>query len=676
MFRTNGGLILWLMSIIVLALSIPSLLDHVFLEFVSNWLFFAEGYFHFQDLARALFLVFVFLPYPILILGWKHTVAIPPRVELLILIICCFVPQNLMVNYGLKTIFLVLSGLLIVFGDFEKPRQVRKISTRSVWLLLPLLQYCFMWETSYYDHQIALLLFFYLWLGKPSLPFKRIPVKLSHNVLFFIILYCSVIILFSLQQGIEVSFYLACIFFLLPVPPRSTSSTFDIFAASLFLCAQFETQLKLLALTYVLLCIQFCIRLLRAGAWRRFVLVLLLSVYTCTNSRYVSSEKEVELPKLQKTTFSYFLQLKGQILAKNYDLSKSLPNVYREGNWFLFNDLKTQDLSNLYYLNWMEKDQNEVVTSSYLQDSLTTQGKKRWSLLTRQLDRIHTVFNFHEIFFLDQFKEWFEFFKESSVGGILVLTKDSYSTEQLSALLSVYSRFYPQAKIQIREDAFIVSWNLKLDTKVIGEIDVYPEMSIFSFLDAIKTRVVVYRYELLEYFIRGQLDQRVKLIDLSKWKEVLDATLYFYEVGYFGLALDYSFKLLEIDSLNEEYVYLNRLLQEKQKNHPYEKFYHQWLIEDEPSLPTNTSESILRKVFQTRYMWDWYKTQNNDISVRSDKENYWFDILVRLKTREISDALLPFEKAQKNIYSRLHQKVVKSIYEAQGKPKDALLYED
>lgn len=675
-FKTNGGLILWLSSIILLALSIPSLLDHVFLDFISNWLFFAEGYFHFQDLARALILVFVFLPYPILILGWKHTVAIPPQIELLIIIACCFIPQSLMVIYGLKTVVLVLSGLLIVFGEFERPRRIRKLSTRSVWLILPMLQYCYNWKQEYYDHQIVLLVFFLLWLGKPSLPFKRIAKKLTHNILFFLILYCSVVILFSLHEGIEVMLYLGLIYFLLPIPPRSASSGFDIFASILFLCMQFESPLAIFALSYFLLCIQFCLRLLKVGAWRRFILVLLLCIYTCTSSRYIALDSEIELPRLQKTSSRLFLQLQGQVLAKNYDISKSVENVYKEGNWFLFNDLKTNDLSNLYYLNWMERDQTGIVTSSYLQDSLRVQGKKRWELLTRQLTQVYTVFNFHEIFLLEQFKEWFEFFKKNSVGGVLVLTKDSYNTEQLGILLSMYSRFYPGAKVQIRDDAFVIAWNLKLNSKQVGNVEVYPTMSIFSFLDVVKSRAVVYRYELLEYFIKRSLDGDKAVLDLSKWRGILDTALYFYEVGYFSLALEYSSKLLEIDSLNEEYIYFNALLKQKQKSHHYEKFYFQWVNEDEPGLPADPAESILRKVFQTRYMWDWYNTGINNISSRSNSENYWFDILIKLKNQDVATALVPFEKSEEKSRSRLHQKIIKNIYEVQGKTKDALLYED
>ena len=211
------------------------------------------------------------------------------------------------------------------------------------------------------------------------------------------------------------------------------------------------------------------------------------------------------------------------------------------------------------------------------------------------MDNIYTIFNFHEIFLLEQFRDWFEFFKEDSKGSILLLTKDSYQINRISALLSMYTRFYPGARIQIREDVMIVAWNKEFKKKEIEGFHPYPEMSVFSFLDKIKSRSMVYRYELMEHFIQEDRAKAKNSLDLSQWKSILKSSLHFYEMGYFSLALDLSNQLLEIDSLNEEYRYFNLLLKHQQQTHHYEKFYKQWLEEDEPSLPQDTTESILRK---------------------------------------------------------------------------------
>ncbi|MCJ8345128.1 hypothetical protein MJH12_06285, partial [bacterium] len=249
-FKTNGGLILWLSSLIVLALSIPTILDSLFLDFVGNWLFFTEGYFHFQDIARAFLLVFLFLPWPILILGWKQTMALPPLMELLIFIACLFVPQKMMLFYGINTVVLVLSGLFIVFGEFDKENSRKKFTSRSLWIFLPLIHYWYNIKEAYYDHHWALLLFLFLWFGKPAYFLKRFSRKLVRNIVFFVILYSSSIILFSNLEGLEVIFYMAIIYLFLPNPPSSKLGIFEVFAALLFMLFQFEHPLHILALSY------------------------------------------------------------------------------------------------------------------------------------------------------------------------------------------------------------------------------------------------------------------------------------------------------------------------------------------------------------------------------------------------------------------------------------------
>ncbi|MCJ8347240.1 hypothetical protein MJH12_16995, partial [bacterium] len=247
---------------------------------------------------------------------------------------------------------------------------------------------------------------------------------------------------------------------------------------------------------------------------------------------------------------------------------------------------------------------------------------------------------------------------------------------RISALLSMYTRFYPGARIQIREDVMIVAWNKEFKKKEIEGFHPYPEMSVFSFLDKIKSRSMVYRYELMEHFIQEDRAKAKNSLDLSQWKSILKSSLHFYEMGYFSLALDLSNQLLEIDSLNEEYRYFNLLLKHQQQTHHYEKFYKQWLEEDEPSLPQDTTESILRKLFQTRYMWDWYNMGDHKISSRLDPLNYWFDLLLKIHNEDLEGALKDFERAKISSFSRLHQKIVKTAYEHQGKTKDAIFYED
>ncbi|PCJ19161.1 MAG: hypothetical protein COB02_08930 [Candidatus Cloacimonadota bacterium] len=675
-FKTGGGLILWLSSLIVLALSIPALVDSLFIELIAQWLFFTEGYFHFQGLIRSFLLVFLFLPWPILLLGWKETMGLPSLAEFLILFICLFIPQKLMLIYGLKTVIMVLSGLFIIFGDFDKSKSRKKFTTRSLWVFLPFVYYWYIWKEAYYDHQIALLIFLFLWFGKPAFFNKRLSRKLIDNIVIFFILYCSAVVLFSNTQGVEVAFYISGFFLLFPFPPTSRFGYFGVLVGLLFLFFQVKQKLYLLTLSYFVLCCQFSFLLFKRKVWIKAFLVLGLCWYTCTYSRYEIPIKHIELPVLQKTSTSYFLQLQGQTLVKSYDISACIKGAYTNGNWFLFNDLKSVDRNNLYYFNWVKKEKSSIVSTAYLQDSFHLQGKKRWKLLTRQLKNIYTIFNFHEIFLLEQFRDWFEFFREDSKGSILILTKDTYRIDKINALLSMYSRFYPKAKVQLREDAIIVAWGRDFVSKKIAEINLYPEMSLFYFLDKIKTRSMIHRDGLRELFIKKELREKNIKLDLGRWKTILKAAMYFYEVGYFSLATEFSEKLLEIDSLNEEYIYFNLYLKQKQSNHHYEKFYQQWLREDEPSLPKNLEESILRKLFQTRYMWDWYNSSDVKISLREDKQSYWFNLLLKIDSPSLLEATLDFEKKKRKPFSKLHQKIIKSLYEEQGKTKDAIFYED
>ena len=470
-----------------------------------------ENYWNLPWILEFLLLFFLFIPWHVLLLISKKSLADKPIKSQMYLFVALLLGAGLTQSEILKSpVFLSLFTLgcganyLVKFRNLGFPKHFSNRILSEYWLLIFLAAF---WVRQF-DESWWLVLIILVILAEGMPGFFEVNIK-SHagvragdsrgwfeSLAFYCFFTLSSLSLFFWEWFTP--FALFTLLFLMFIPAtQKRASSFDLLWSLLLIILLiifgYQALIQRSLVFFFALCARLLVIFLNKSDWKRGLLCVFL-LYYCVMNLGEKNGYQIELnrmgPRLERWEKRSQVSFSGRLLYRDTDFQRNRENLSAQ-YWMLFNYPSNEPREDLESFVWLDRRDEGVLgysPSLYLQDFASEASKQKLRLLWPRNKSVGFAFNFHNCYFEKDYAELLEVYLDKLDSILLVFTAPSYLREKWLHYVKPILEKFPTAKVQFLGLRVRVIANLNFSDSKNSKLSLSPNLYLRNFIKLTESR--------------------------------------------------------------------------------------------------------------------------------------------------------------------------------------------